>query len=164
MGRKRSPGLRKRGGIWHIEKQILNHKIHESTGASGLAAAEVILARRIEEIRQAKIFGVRPRRMFREAAAKVLEENLHLASIGDYAMHLQQLDAHIGNLPLENVHLGTLHPGAKGTGYQDQEHQPCVERREAHSEPGGKVVARRKRPDLAADAAADPNAPGHRCP
>jgi len=108
MGRKRSPGLRNRGGIWHIEKQILGHKIHESTGTSNLETAELILARRIEEIRQATVFGVRPRRVFREAAAKFLEENLHLASIADYATHLKQMDPYIGDLPVEKVHLGSL--------------------------------------------------------
>jgi integrase len=71
---------------------------------------ELILARKIEEIRQAKIFGVRPTRSFRDAAAKFLEENLQLASISDYAMHLKQLDPFIGDLPLESVHLGTLQP------------------------------------------------------
>ena len=54
MGRKRSPGLRNRGGIWHIEKQILGHKIHESTGTSDLETADLILARRIEEIIEGK--------------------------------------------------------------------------------------------------------------
>jgi integrase len=110
MGRKRIPGLRNRGGIWHIEKQTLGQKIHESTGTSHLEEAELILARRIDEIRQAKLFGVRPKRIFREAATKFLEENIYLPSIGDYAMHLKQLDPFIGDLPLENVHLGTLQP------------------------------------------------------
>jgi len=110
MGRKRSPGLRIRGGIWHIEKQILGRKVCESTGTGDLEEAELILARKIEEIRQATVFGIRPNRLFREAAAKFLEENLHLASIGDYAMHLKQLDPFIGDLPLSNVHLGTLQP------------------------------------------------------
>ncbi|MET0107211.1 MAG: site-specific integrase [Sedimenticola sp.] len=113
MGRKRSPGLRNRGGVWHIEKQILSQKIHESTGTSNLEEAELILARKIEELRQATLFGARPKRCFREAATKFLEENLHLASIGDYAMHLKQLDPYIGDLPLEKVHLGTLQPFIK---------------------------------------------------
>ena len=113
MGRKRSTGLRNRGGIWHIEKRILGQTIHESTGTSDLEAAELILARRIEEVRQAKIFGVRPKRSFREASTKFLEENMQLASIGDYAMHLKQLDPFIGDLPLGNVHLGTLQPFIK---------------------------------------------------
>lgn len=108
MGRKRSPGLRNRGGIWHIEKQVLGQTIHESTGTSNLEAAELILARRIEEVRQARIFGVRPQRSFREAATRFLEENDHLGSIGDYALHLKQLDPFIGDLPLGNVHPGTL--------------------------------------------------------
>lgn len=113
MGRKRSPGLRNRAGIWHIEKQILGHKIHESTGTSDLETAELILARRIEEIRQATVFGARPYRLFRDAAAKFLEENLHLASIADYATQLKQLDPYIGNLPVEKVHLGSLQPYIK---------------------------------------------------
>lgn len=110
MGRKRIPGLRNRRGIWHIEKQILGQKIHESTGTGKLEEAELILARRIEEVRQAKVFGTRPTRLFREAASKFLEENLHLASIQNYATTLQMLDAYIGDLPLERVHLGTLQP------------------------------------------------------
>jgi integrase len=110
MGRKRTPGLRNRRGIWHIEKQILGQSIHESTGTSKLEKAELILARRIEEIRQSKIFGVRPKRKFREAATRFLEENLHLASIGDYALYLKQMDPFIGDLPLHQVHLGTLTP------------------------------------------------------
>ncbi len=110
MGRKRSPGLRNRHGIWHIEKQVLGQPIHESTGTSDLEAAELILARRIEEIRQAKVYGVRPARTFRDAAIKFLEENTELASIGDYALLLRQLDPYIGDLPLQHVHLGTLQP------------------------------------------------------
>jgi len=110
MGCKRSPGLRNRGGIWHIEKQVLGQKIHESTGTSDLKTAELILAHRIEEIRQAKVFGVRPARIFRQAATRFLEENTHLAGIGDYALHLRQLDPYIGDLPIQSVHLGTLQP------------------------------------------------------
>ena len=110
MGRKQTPGLRNRNGIWHIEKQILGQTVFQSTGTSNLEAAELILARRIEEIRQARIFGVRPKRSFREAATRFLEENEHLASIGDYALHLKQLDPYIGDLPLENVYLETLRP------------------------------------------------------
>lgn len=110
MGRKRTPGLRNRRGIWHIEKRILGCKIHESTGTSYLEEAELILAHRIEEIRQAKIFGARPIRIFREAATKFLEDNTHLSSIGDYAMHLKQLDPFIGSLPIEKIHAGTLQP------------------------------------------------------
>ncbi len=110
MGRKRSAGLRLRHGIWHIEKQIDGKKLCESTGTGRLEEAELILARRREELRQAMVFGVRPRRMFREAATRYLDENLHLASIGDSALRLRQLDPFIGALILNCVHSGTLQP------------------------------------------------------
>lgn len=110
MGRKRIPGLYKRKGFWHIDKQIFNRRICESTGASDLAEAERYLARRIEEIRQATIYGVRPKRTFREAATKFLLENQHKASIRDDAGRLKALDEFIGELALEAVHMGSLQP------------------------------------------------------
>lgn len=110
MGRRKIPGLRNRSGIWHIEKRILGRQIHESTGTSKLSEAELILARRVEAVRHAVIFGERPKRIFRDAATRYLEENLHLARIKDTARHLRQLDPYIGDLPLQRVHLGTLKP------------------------------------------------------
>jgi len=68
------------------------------------------LTRRLEEARQASIYGVRPRRSFRQAATKYLEEHQHKRSIGDDALHLRQLDPFIGSLPLASVHAGTLRP------------------------------------------------------
>ncbi len=108
MGRTRTPGLRCRHGIWHIEKQINGVQIFESTGTQSLKEAQAQLAKRIEEIRLARVFGVRPRRNWRDAATKYLEEHQHKASIADYAMHLQQLDPYIGNLRLDRVHDGSL--------------------------------------------------------
>ncbi len=110
MGRKRTPGLRNRGGIWHIEKQVLGVKIHESTGTSYLEEAELILAHRIEEIRHRKIYGSRQQYTFRDGATRYLEENLHLATIENIAIYLRQLDPYIGHLPLQKVHSGTLEP------------------------------------------------------
>ena len=62
----------------------------------------------IEEIRQASVYGVRPSRMFREAAIKFLTENGHLASIDRYARAIKKLDPFIGHLPLNAVHMGSL--------------------------------------------------------
>src|SRR3989338_7470697 len=69
MGRKTS-GLYKRGQYWFIDKQIFGRRIRESSGATSYSEAQAILARRIEETRQAKIFGVRPKRTFKEARLK----------------------------------------------------------------------------------------------
>ena len=110
MGRKQTPGLRKRGGLWHIEKQVLGQKLFESTGTSDLEKAELMLARRIEEVRQAQVFGARPKRIFREAATRYLEDYMHLATLRNCAHHLKQLDPYIGDLTLHQVHMGTLQP------------------------------------------------------
>ena len=110
MGRKQTSGLRKRGGIWHIEKQVLGQKLFESTGTGNLEKAQLMLARRIEEVRQATVYGVRKQWIFREAATRYLEENMHLATIANCALYLKQLDPYIGHLPLQQVHMGTLQP------------------------------------------------------
>ena len=107
MGRKRTPGLYKRAGVWHIDKQARGSRLCESTGTSDLIEAERHLARRIEEIRQAKIYGVRPKRTFRQAATKYLLE-ASKASSKDDAAQLKLLDKYIGALPLEAVHMGSL--------------------------------------------------------
>ena len=109
MGRKRSPGLRKRGPIWHLDKQVRGFgRIHESTGTGDLEEAERYLAHRLAEIRQAVVYGIRPQRRFREAATKYLLEHTEKRSIADDALHLRQLDPYIGDLTLERVRDGTL--------------------------------------------------------
>jgi len=61
----------------------------------------------MEENRQAAVYGVRPKRTFREAATKYLLES-QKASLKDAALHLKILDGYIGDLALESVHMGTL--------------------------------------------------------
>ena len=123
MGRKHSAGLRDRNRIWHIDKQILRRTIRESTGTSNLKEAELILARRIEQVRQEIDFGVRPTRTFREAATKYLDDNMHLRTIAEMARHLKKLDPFIGHLPLNQVHLGTLEPFIKARRKQGVKNQ-----------------------------------------
>jgi integrase len=112
MGRKRSTGLRRRpnqpGGIWHIEKIVNGHATHESCGTSDQEEAERYLAKRLEEIREAKIYGQRPDRIFRVAATKYLTENQHKASVVSDAYMLKSLDPFIGDVSLSKLHDGTL--------------------------------------------------------
>lgn len=113
MGRKRSPGLVKQNGIWHIDKQVRGSRLCESTGARDLEEAEAYLARRIEQLRQARVYGVRPERTFRQAATKYLEDAAdagELRSLDRNAQALRLLDPYIGKLPLAHVHMGTLEP------------------------------------------------------
>jgi len=68
------------------------------------------LVRRLEEIRQAVVYGVRLDRIFRIAATKYLNENQHKASIVSDGYMLQSLDPFIGEVPLSKLHDGTLQP------------------------------------------------------
>ena len=63
---------------------------------------------RLETIRQAKVYGVRPKRIFREAAIKFVKENGHKASLYDDVCTIKKLDPFIGLLSLESVHMGSL--------------------------------------------------------
>ena len=109
MGRRRTPGLIKRGDAWHIDKHVKGFgRVCESTGTSRLEEAESFLTHRLEELRRALVFGIRPTRTFREAATKYLNENLHKRSIERDALDLRIVDPFIGTLALNRVHDGTL--------------------------------------------------------
>lgn len=109
MGRKKTPGLINRKGIWHIDKQIRGRRVCESTGTGSLEEAEEYLAHRIEEIRKAEVYGQRPRRSWRKAATKYLNES-EKKTLRDAADQIRLLDPYIGDLPIESVHMGTLKP------------------------------------------------------
>lgn len=108
MGRKRTPGLQKRGEFWVIDKKVFGRRLCESTGASDLEEAEKYLARRLEEVRLASVYGIRPKRTFTEAATKFLMENQHKRSLADDAGRLRELVKYIGDMPLESIHMGSL--------------------------------------------------------
>jgi integrase len=59
-------------------------------------------------LRQEKVYGVRQVRTWREAATRFLVEFGHQASIGLSAIHIEQLDPYIGDLPITHVDDGTL--------------------------------------------------------
>lgn len=108
MGKRKIPGLKKVGTTWHVDKKINGRRLCESTGASDLEEAERYLVRRLESVRQAKIYGVRPKRIFRDAAIKFLSENQHKKSLISDAGRLKILDRFVGDLTLDSVHMGTL--------------------------------------------------------
>ncbi len=108
MGRKRTPGLVRRQGLWHIDKRIGGRRVCQSTGTAKLEDAELFLARQIEESRQAQVYGVRPTRSFELAAVKFVRENEHKRTIRNDIAQLKRLMPWIGSLPLKRVHVGVL--------------------------------------------------------
>lgn len=109
--RNKMPGLRCKGGIWHIEKRCKHAEggwLRESTGTSGRAEAEAILIRRLAELEEAAQRRAEAVFTFEEAAMRYLEEIAEKPSADTMAMHLDQLLPFIGQNPLEQVHDGTL--------------------------------------------------------
>lgn len=106
---KRATGLTKKGDVWHIDKQVKGYgRLCESTGESTISGAESYLNRRLEEIRNALVYGQRKKHLFRTAATKYLLENQHKRTIHTDALHLEQLDPFIGDIALDRLHDGTL--------------------------------------------------------
>lgn len=110
MARKKTPGLVKRAGLWHIDKRINGRRVCQSTGSSQLEEAELFLARLTEQARQASVFGVRPKRTFEQAAAKFILENQHKRSLHSDIGRLKLLMPWIGEITIDTIHTGTLQP------------------------------------------------------
>lgn len=104
-----SAGLYKRGRYWHIDKEYLGQRIRGSCKTGEFNEALEVLAQKMEEVRQAKLFGARPKRTFRTAAAQYLRTK-QKRSLADDAMHLKVLDRWIGDKYLDDIHDDTLAP------------------------------------------------------
>lgn len=113
MGRKKTPGLVQRAGIWHIDKRIGGRRVCQSCETGELTEAERFLARLMEEHRQAEVYGVRPTRTFEQAAAKFVLENQHKRTIDDDIGRLKLLMPWIGQERLDRLHRGSLEPWIK---------------------------------------------------
>ncbi|GAB6041864.1 hypothetical protein [Endothiovibrio diazotrophicus] len=109
--RNKMPGLRLRGGIWHIEKRCKECKsgwLHESTGKASRSEAEAYLIQRLAELKDEARRKDQGFYTFEEAALRYLEEIADKSSADTVAMHLDQLLPFLGRRPLEQVHDGTL--------------------------------------------------------
>jgi integrase len=114
MGRKTISGLYERRGVWHIDKHVRGYgRLCESTGESTREGAESYLIRRLAEIRAGLIAqreeAERPK-VFREAAARFLEEYADQPSAWLSATYLEQLDPFIGHWPLTHIDDDALKP------------------------------------------------------
>lgn len=110
MARKAPRGLVKRGQVWHIDKRICGTRICESTGTARLEEAEQLLARRIEQLRKSRLFGVRQDHTFQEAATKFLLENRQKRTLKRDAENIVKTMPYIGHLPIRVITRETLQP------------------------------------------------------
>ena len=111
MARTRTAGIQTEAdGCKVVDKRVFGVRIKRRLGKIDQDQAEAWLAQQIDKQRQAKLFGQRPQRTFREAAIRYLEENTEQACIDEVAWHLKLLDPYIGKLGLPEVHDATLAP------------------------------------------------------
>ena len=69
--------------VWCIDKRVKRFgRLCESTGTADRDEAERYLLNRLRELREILVYGERPRRTFREAAAKYLTDFAYKKSIG----------------------------------------------------------------------------------
>lgn len=97
--------------IWHIDKEIKGYgRLCESTGTDQEEEAGRYLSKKLEEIRNAVLYGIRPKRTFRECAARYLNENAHKRGIQRDAEALVDMDGLIGERFIDEMHDGTFEP------------------------------------------------------
>ena len=104
---KRTPGLYRRGEIWHFDKWVGGIRVRGSSETSDLALAEEKLRRRIEAAKRSRAASGL---IFRDAATQYLTEYDHKRSIARDAQALELADLWIGDLPLDEVSMETLKP------------------------------------------------------
>ena len=99
--RNQMPGLRQKGGIWHIEKRCKYCEsgwLRESTETSSRTEAQEYLISRLAELKeeaQRKSIGVFT---FEEAAMRYIEDIAHKSSADTAVCHIDQLLPYIGHL------------------------------------------------------------------
>lgn len=103
-------GLRKRNGVWHIEKTVSGTRLFESTGTGDRKQAEQYLIHRLEQIRLGQIYGTRPTHTFEEAATKYLAENRQKRTITEDVRHLEQIKPYIGQIDISKINMLYLQP------------------------------------------------------
>jgi len=108
MSHSNVDGLVKRGSVWHINKMIGSHRLRQSTGESDLRKAQLLLARKIEEHRAASMYGIRPKRTFKQASDNYLKEYRAKTSIECDRQSINAILPFIGSIHVDKVHDGVL--------------------------------------------------------
>lgn len=107
---KRQSGLQqdKKTGEWSIDKRIKGYgRVRQRLQASSQEEAEMMFFKVIAEIQSRVKQNNACVMTFREAGVRYVGESNH-RSIGRDIVSLELVDQYIGDLPLSNVHIGTL--------------------------------------------------------
>lgn len=111
MAKRRTPGLRKRGRYWHIDKVVPGYgHLSESTKCELLVEAEDHLRWRMEQLRRIHLYGERARVTFKQARERYVEDYAHLKSIQDLEIALRRVAPYIDDLYLDEIDDDALRP------------------------------------------------------
>ncbi len=91
-----------------MEKRFRGKRIRGRCDTTDVTEAQAILAKKIDEVRQALDFGKRPEYTFEKAAIKFVEENQHKRSLKDDVGRLRGLMPYIGALTIDKVNMSSL--------------------------------------------------------
>ena len=108
MGRKKSPGLLKRGNYWHIDKCVYGQRLRESTGVEFLEEAGKISRKTDRTNKASNCLRCSSKADIPGSCYEFLMENQHKASIASDAGRLKVLIKYIGDLSLDSIHMGSL--------------------------------------------------------
>lgn len=109
MGRPESGIYRDKDGCWWVDKVYAGTRLRRRF-SQDLGEAQDWLIRELEQLRQAKLFGVRRKWTFDEASAKYLLDHQDKVSLVTDIYLLEALMPFIGKLTLDRIHDGTLAP------------------------------------------------------
>lgn len=109
MGRKSTGIYPEKGGTWQVDKWAQGTRLRKC-GFFDFEEAERWLIKQLNQLREMRLHGERPQRLFSEVAAHYLLVHQGKASIVTEAYLLQSIMPFIGHLALHQVHDGTLAP------------------------------------------------------
>lgn len=94
-------------GTWCVDKVWKGERLRLD-GFRDYAEAEAWLIAELDQRRQARLFGVRRKVTFEEAATYYLKTHQDKVSLEDDIYHLERVMPYIGHLALDQVHNGAL--------------------------------------------------------
>src|SRR5262249_27817787 len=127
-----------------VDKRVFGVRIKRRPGKIDQDQAEAWLAQQIDKQRQAKLFGQRPQRTFREAAIRYLGENTEQACIDEGSMAFEAarpLHRQARLTGSARCHAGPVREQADANGI-GHDGVPFARGGTAHLEPRGAQVAR----------------------
>ncbi len=111
MGKAQTGIHQDKQGFWCVDRIYKGTRLRNRFGSFEEAQSWLIF--QLEQLRQIYLFGIRPKKIFDEAAAKYLLDHQEKVSLQQDIYLLERLVPFVGNLTLDQIHDATLEPYVK---------------------------------------------------